>query len=1029
MPKGDREHDPLIAYTNPYLESQNLEAMREGQMDNISVGSGGDQEAIDVTKDKGTAGAAQTVSETIAEAKKVTGEVLATQDDEQPWYLAPLVVAAFLFFDVSKIIAEKLAQHGSTINGSLLNNYIIMLNVILAFSMTISFMGVKGGFAKMFDWKLLLGYSTPAAFFAVSQLFNLLQNNFIDASSRKVFSQLRILLTAMLGKFIMGTGYTTLQWLMIISITVAVFQFLFLTSAEPNPLGGDFKTIIGLMFSVISNVCAVLGSLLGEKHMKATKKLPFYLQKFQFESWTLLFAIFGIFVTNPLGGMMADSVGMIMQQPGAATSYKQIYTLRSPQTKTANVFGEVLKASFFTVNDALSNLDFEAEIFDPATGTLRKERIPNKFNMKSWTSHEDKRTDGLDLIARPDAEVGYAATSMTRHELYNMIESYAAIQAKRSNVKSGEDLSTWKLRDDFINPKNIDSMKAKVMGHHATRYRQMNFAGMLMDTAFTNKMPFAMAPSFSLKGDLAAAFSLHMGKNSPTEVVDKNNPSSKVVVDKFHPLQLFVRDAPAYAARVLELTKSSRLVDPVTKEKGDEDPEKIATFSQDPATYLRVDGKGVAPGHEMDRLERFSRVFDQFYKSMTKAAGDKDVANKDKLTRGTDFQFNAEDMSNDSMWNHVVEYKMGLNYVRDLPAKKISSSPVGASLEMKFVRELTSVLKKARAGAERDMVDSFKVRDSKSFTLKYKLENLLDYGVVAGERQLTAGAGFRVKGTLQGMSGALGPLTDLSNFKESKGQVGVFQSGKATRDPKTGKDSRAKEVSGKVEEKSCTSLDQRLFFGAADIDNKVEDANSRPKFKIFGEKQTFDYLKQMEVADFWSHVGKVPANAAMVDLHQLTEKEAAANGFEVLAKQHYVNPNVQFGSGFYQKTNEEDHKDPFSWAIFHGFTLNPTPFPFMLRLAVAFAIFSNAGQSWMSAYLSKVLSSLWKNICAAVALALVIFFEKGLLSTDQEWQDTKMMNVFLGSFGIMLTVFIFQLAPKAPKPEARDIETGHGRRH
>merc|ERR1712151_1318141 len=128
-----------------------------------------------------------------------------------------------------------------------------------------------------------------------------------------------------------------------------------------------------------------------------------------------------------------------------------------------------------------------------------------------------------------------------------------------------------------------------------------------------------------------------------------------------------------------------------------------------------------------------------------------------------------------------------------------------------------------------------------------------------------------------------------------------------------------------------------------------------------------------------------------------------------------TNPNAEL-AGLFGSSNKEDNEDPFRYAIFHGYTMNPIPAKFFLKGWVFFAIFSNAGQSWMSAYLSKVLSSLWKNICAAVAMALVAIIEKCLMPTPQDWAETKPVNVVLGTAGIILTVFVFQLAPKAPKP-------------
>ena len=69
-------------------------------------------------------------------------------------------------------------------------------------------------------------------FFSVSQLFYAVQSNMLQPAQQKVLSQLRIPITAFLAKVIMGHGYTGLQWMMIVSITIAVFEFSLLT--KPN---------------------------------------------------------------------------------------------------------------------------------------------------------------------------------------------------------------------------------------------------------------------------------------------------------------------------------------------------------------------------------------------------------------------------------------------------------------------------------------------------------------------------------------------------------------------------------------------------------------------------------------------------------------------------------------------------------------------------------------------------------------------------------------------------------------------------
>ena len=72
----------------------------------------------------------------------------------------------------------------------------------------------------------------PTMFFSVSQLFYAVQASFLQPAQQKVLAQLRIPITAFMAKVIMGHGYTGLQWLMILSITIAVFEFQLL--CNPN---------------------------------------------------------------------------------------------------------------------------------------------------------------------------------------------------------------------------------------------------------------------------------------------------------------------------------------------------------------------------------------------------------------------------------------------------------------------------------------------------------------------------------------------------------------------------------------------------------------------------------------------------------------------------------------------------------------------------------------------------------------------------------------------------------------------------
>jgi len=74
------------------------------------------------------------------------------------------------------------------------------------------------------------------------------------------------------------------------------------------------------------------------------------------------------------------------------------------------------------------------------------------------------------------------------------------------------------------------------------------------------------------------------------------------------------------------------------------------------------------------------------------------------------------------------------------------------------------------------------------------------------------------------------------------------------------------------------------------------------------------------------------------------------------------------------------------------------------------------------------LSSLWKNIFAAVALACVVIFDKALMTTGVAFRALDWPRIFLGTAGVLLTVLIFQLAPKEKKEEPKKTDGEEGKK-
>jgi len=104
----------------------------------------------------------------------------------------------------------------------------------------------------------------------------------------------------------------------------------------------------------------------------------------------------------------------------------------------------------------------------------------------------------------------------------------------------------------------------------------------------------------------------------------------------------------------------------------------------------------------------------------------------------------------------------------------------------------------------------------------------------------------------------------------------------------------------------------------------------------------------------------------------------------------------------------------FAFAELHGYTISPLPGAF-ITISFFVAVFLNAGQTWMSAYIAKVLSSLWKNICAAISLVLIVLLEKIFLEDSIKAQNNDWSRIIFGMCGVILTVLVFQMSPKDKK--------------
>jgi hypothetical protein len=255
------------------------------------------EEVASVISKGGEPGSAVSLAETISQMDPKNALTPEAKEEGNGAMGALICILLFLFADVGKNCGEAMAVNGNNLNTNVMVITYGIVNLMIAPALIFYNEGSKG-FAGVWKWSTLKNYMWPAIFFAISMAVNLMVNQFLDAGMKKVFSQFRIPMTALAGRYVLGVSYTNLQWACIASIIISVFAFMKLKDGGGG--GGQSENLVlGIIVSVLGNLFAVIASLLSEKYLKEAKKTPFYIQKMQIELWQLPASLVNMFVICP----------------------------------------------------------------------------------------------------------------------------------------------------------------------------------------------------------------------------------------------------------------------------------------------------------------------------------------------------------------------------------------------------------------------------------------------------------------------------------------------------------------------------------------------------------------------------------------------------------------------------------------------------------------------------------------------------------------------------------------------------------
>jgi len=913
-----------------------------------------------------------------------------------------------------------------------------------------------------------------------------LQNNFLSSPSvRKVLNNLRILLTAMFTRMIMGTGYTQMQWCLIVTIVLVTFQFLFLTSAEMNPFVGDKDLILGMIFNLIASLAAVFGSLLGEKHMKANKHLPFYLQNFQFSLPTMCFSILGLVTTNGFAAILGDCVTSWMS--GEDFDAKKIFSLNGKNGLGTQLIS-ASRTGFFTYQSAFTSVRGEVKYFDNA-GAEKHFLFSNKYNMGGWDTTDDRVATDLGMIIKPVITRFEQDPSVTEHEqlwyqethmIYTKVAeaatAYAKIALLENNFPLDADLSTYATRSKMLpgvhsdehlkalKKKDLEGQKkhkaapfphvndGKRLNRHAgDRYRTLP-GNLIYDSKFLSSQPFGFASKASPWSDLKNKFGLYIGRHAKINHFNEEGEDKKKPVEMltFKAFSLFRRDSPHWRHLAM---KNKKLEDselkPKTKGKDGKDlSDKEKEVEKTKAEKENKANEWVWAGKSENYFKLITEIKEENPREVQKGVTE---AGEPNMVPVTDLSVAYAEMK--KFVTDASEKQQGdlPDRLKNLETKLRRTPPIYRTqtwsqavkyehkeiedtkktfpfLTVTYTRTITDRINFPSWTGQALDEDSLSLKKVSTFKIPFVCGDRIDYKHAGADIEGHMGKKFQCYlGKEDGKEVSATEIVKESNFKT---EVPVM-----TFTPAVGEPEDFKEPEGLP---TAVAPENRFFIGTADQKKYGKDL-----YFMHGSKME-DLVNELAMYEkkhtdgggaFFTYPGEVPAGICTYDSCHMSKEKQDNSGVGKLMSRSFHNPNRRTSpfdkvASFSDRKNEEPlHSaiaNPFLYGIIHGYTRNPTPPAFFFTVQTLIAASCNIGQSWMSALTSKVLSSLWKTIASGVAFAILPILE--CLTYDARKQaEIPVFPLMLGVITVFLTVYLFQLAPKPPKKEegaAKDLEAG-----
>eukprot|EP00929_Paragymnodinium_shiwhaense_P066740 TRINITY_DN33522_c0_g1_i1.p1 TRINITY_DN33522_c0_g1~~TRINITY_DN33522_c0_g1_i1.p1 ORF type:complete len:536 (-),score=87.88 TRINITY_DN33522_c0_g1_i1:182-1702(-) len=209
-----------------------------------------------------------------------SGEVSGTgaegSSSSSPFGLSPILVSALLVAiyigcDISVYIVQDNASHGYVKQTLLFASS--WVSVMLGTTLSYCRDGMRG-VRKCFHVPNAVRLFPVAASFSISLLGLLLAFRYFDGAFIKLIGQMKLPLTALLSSLVLARRYSSLQWQVILLITLACTSF---TALKLNGVGtyAEGALLIGFPCILMWIVFNVTATLLAEKILKAKSEFNF----------------------------------------------------------------------------------------------------------------------------------------------------------------------------------------------------------------------------------------------------------------------------------------------------------------------------------------------------------------------------------------------------------------------------------------------------------------------------------------------------------------------------------------------------------------------------------------------------------------------------------------------------------------------------------------------------------------------------------------------------------------------------------